>query len=131
MIGQQRGRLPASHSAMSSSGSRSTSRLARILVEAIKGHSVSLEKVDTTMELLRADAVVGVKGFFDEGKKRLTGIGHHLRVLPFDRGRLVLEGDRLASMAGRTAISTSERSSRSRPTCSPCRIPCASIAPRS
>ena len=50
-------------------------RLPAILVEAIKGGHVSLEKVDTTLELLRADAVVGVKGYFEGGKKNLTGIG--------------------------------------------------------
>jgi cytochrome c553 len=50
-------------------------RLPAILVEAIRGRSVSLERVETTMELLRADAVVGVKGFFDSGKKNLTSIG--------------------------------------------------------
>lgn len=48
-------------------------KLPRILAEAIKGGHVSLEKADTTLELLRADAVVGVKGFF-EGK-RLVSIG--------------------------------------------------------
>jgi len=50
-------------------------RLPGILVQAIRGGHVSLEKVDTTLELLRADAVVGVKAVFDDGKKKLTGIG--------------------------------------------------------
>jgi hypothetical protein len=50
-------------------------RLPAILAEAIRGGHVSLEKVDTTLELLRADAVVGVKGFFDANKKNLTSIG--------------------------------------------------------
>jgi len=36
-------------------------KLPRILAEAIKGGHVSLEKVDTTIELLKADSVVGVK----------------------------------------------------------------------
>ena len=48
-------------------------RLPSILVEAIRGGHVSLEKVDTTLELLRADAVVGVKAHF-EGK-RIVSIG--------------------------------------------------------
>jgi hypothetical protein len=49
-------------------------KLPRILVEAIKGGSVSLEKPDTTVELLRADAVVGVKGIFDR-EKNLVAVG--------------------------------------------------------
>jgi len=48
-------------------------RLPAILVEAIKGGSVSLERVDTTLELLRANAVVGVKATFDG--KQITSIG--------------------------------------------------------
>jgi hypothetical protein len=48
-------------------------RLPAILVEAIRGGHVSLEKVDTTLELLRANAVVGVKAQFDG--KRITSIG--------------------------------------------------------
>ena len=47
-------------------------RLPSILAEAIRGGHVSLEKVETTIELLRADSVVGVKGVFDEGKKNLV-----------------------------------------------------------
>lgn len=50
-----------------------TAKLPRILVEAIKGGSVSLERTDTTIELLRADAVVGVKGVFEN--KNLVSIG--------------------------------------------------------
>ena len=38
-------------------------KLPRILGEAIKGGHVSLEKVETTIELLKADSVVGVKAF--------------------------------------------------------------------
>lgn len=49
--------------------------LPEILVQAIKGRSVDLDKVDTTLELLRANAVVGVTGFFDRSTKRMTGIG--------------------------------------------------------
>jgi hypothetical protein len=49
--------------------------LPKILVEAIKGHSVDLDKVDTTLELLRANAVVGVTGVFDKSTKRMTAIG--------------------------------------------------------
>jgi hypothetical protein len=48
-------------------------RLPAILVEAIRGGHVSLEKVDTTLELLRANAVVGVKAQFDG--RRIASIG--------------------------------------------------------
>jgi hypothetical protein len=49
--------------------------LPNILVEAIKGRSGDLDKVDTTLELLRANAVVGVTGVFDPATKRMTSIG--------------------------------------------------------
>ena len=49
--------------------------LPKILVEAIRGRSVDLDKVETTLELLRANAVVGVTGFFDKDTRRLTSLG--------------------------------------------------------
>jgi hypothetical protein len=49
--------------------------LPKILVEAIKGRSVDLDNVETTLELLRANAVVGVTGFFDKQTKRMSGVG--------------------------------------------------------
>jgi hypothetical protein len=49
--------------------------LPKILVEAIKGRSVDLDKVETTLELLRANAVVGVTGVFDKQTKRMTSMG--------------------------------------------------------
>src|SRR5436189_527715 len=49
--------------------------LPKILVEAIRGRSVDLDKVETTLELLRANAVVGVTGVFDKSTKRMTSIG--------------------------------------------------------
>ena len=47
------------------------------IVQVLKGGSVSLDKEKTTLELLKADAVVGVKGFFDDPNDRmhLTSIG--------------------------------------------------------
>jgi hypothetical protein len=51
-----------------------TAKLPRILVEVVTGGSVSLDRPETTLELLRADAVVGVKGFFD-GNRRLVSVG--------------------------------------------------------
>ena len=48
-----------------------------VLVQVLKGGSVSLDKEKTTLELLKADAVVGVKGFFDDPNDRLhlTSVG--------------------------------------------------------
>lgn len=45
------------------------------LLEVIKGGAVSLENPETTLELLRANAVVGVTGFFDNKDNRLQSIG--------------------------------------------------------
>jgi len=45
------------------------------LLEVIKGGAVSLENPETTLELLRANAVVGVTGFFDKKDKRLRSVG--------------------------------------------------------
>jgi hypothetical protein len=52
-------------------------KLPKILFQAIKGRSVSLEEPKTTLELLKADAVVGVKAFFDDPEDGLkpTSIG--------------------------------------------------------
>jgi mono/diheme cytochrome c family protein len=50
-------------------------KLPRILGEAIRGGHVSLEKVDTTLELLRADAVVGVKAIKASDGKTITSVG--------------------------------------------------------
>jgi mono/diheme cytochrome c family protein len=50
-----------------------TGVLPKILKEAIKGGSVDLGDVKTTMELLKADAVVGVQAKFDGDK--LTSVG--------------------------------------------------------
>ena len=46
----------------------------RTLLEVLKAASVSLEKSETTLVLLRANAVVGVTGFFDK-EDRLQSIG--------------------------------------------------------
>lgn len=50
-------------------------KLPRILGEAIRGGHVSLEKVDTTLELLRADAVVGVKAILGPDRKSIVSMG--------------------------------------------------------
>ena len=46
----------------------------RALVEVMKSGAVSLDNPETTLELLRANAVVGVTGFFDKDK-RLSSLG--------------------------------------------------------
>jgi hypothetical protein len=50
-------------------------KLPAILVEVIKKGSVSLEKPETTLELLKADSVLGVKAIVDKTSKRVTAIG--------------------------------------------------------
>jgi hypothetical protein len=49
----------------------------KVLLEVMKGGSISLDKEKTTLELLKADAVVGLKGFFDDPKDgmHLTAVG--------------------------------------------------------
>jgi hypothetical protein len=49
-------------------------KLPKILFEAMRGGHVSLDKPETTVELIRAGAVVGVKGFFEKGKLQSVGI---------------------------------------------------------
>ena len=52
-------------------------QLPKILSAALKGGSVSLDNVTTTLELLKAGAVVGVKGFFNDPNDglHLTSVG--------------------------------------------------------
>jgi hypothetical protein len=50
-------------------------KLPAILVEVIKKGSVSLSKPETTLELLKADSVLGVKAFTDPNTKKVTAIG--------------------------------------------------------
>lgn len=49
-------------------------KLPRILLEVLQQGAVSLENPETTLELLRANAVVGVKGIFDGRKMTSVGI---------------------------------------------------------
>jgi hypothetical protein len=48
--------------------------LPKILAEALKGGSVSLDNPKTTVELLRANSVVGVTGFFEGSRMKSVGI---------------------------------------------------------
>ena len=50
-------------------------KLGRIVLEAIKGGSLDLNDPKMTLELLRADAVIGVKGVFDEKREKLQAVG--------------------------------------------------------
>jgi hypothetical protein len=49
-------------------------RIPALLVEVLKEGSVSLDDPDTTLELIRADAVVGIKGVFGK-KDNLQSVG--------------------------------------------------------
>jgi hypothetical protein len=49
--------------------------LPRDVVRALRAGKVNLDDPAVTVTLLRADAVVGVTGFFDKQKKRLTSVG--------------------------------------------------------
>ena len=52
-------------------------RLPEVVIEALKNGTVNLDKARTTLELLKANAVVGVTAFFDDpkDKSRMTGVG--------------------------------------------------------
>jgi hypothetical protein len=47
----------------------------KVDVGALPKVSVNLESVETTLELIRANAVVGITGFFDKDTKRITALG--------------------------------------------------------
>jgi hypothetical protein len=49
--------------------------LNKIMADAIRGGSASLDEVQTTLELLKADAVVGVKAFYEGNSLRPVRIG--------------------------------------------------------
>lgn len=49
--------------------------LPKPVVDALKAGKVNLDDPATTLELLRADAVVGVRGVFDKKTKRLMSMG--------------------------------------------------------
>jgi hypothetical protein len=49
-------------------------RVPRLLVEVMREGAVSFDNPETTLELLRADAVVGVRGVFDKDRN-LVGVG--------------------------------------------------------
>lgn len=50
-------------------------KLPAAVVAAIRRRTIDLDTPQTTLELLRADAVVGLKGFFDLRRKRLLAVG--------------------------------------------------------
>jgi mono/diheme cytochrome c family protein len=52
-------------------------QLPKILYQAVAGGSVDLDATDTALELIKANAVVGITGFFEDPNDRLklTGIG--------------------------------------------------------
>jgi hypothetical protein len=52
-----------------------TGAVPRLIVPLIQAGTANLDNPEVTVALLKAEAVVGVKAFFDESGKRLTGIG--------------------------------------------------------
>ena len=52
-----------------------TGGVPKAIIPLIQAGSVSLDNPEVTLALLKAGAVVGVKGFFDQSGKRLTAIG--------------------------------------------------------
>ncbi|MEP6767109.1 MAG: hypothetical protein ABJC61_00470 [Acidobacteriota bacterium] len=50
-------------------------RLPKSVVDGLKNGTVSLDKPETTLALLQADAVIGVKAIVDKDLKKVTGIG--------------------------------------------------------
>jgi hypothetical protein len=97
----------------------------RAIVEVLKGGAVSLDNPETTLELLRANAVVGVTGFFDREDRIISvgiqcalchsrvddsfaeGIGRRLDGWPnrdLDIGAIVAMAPKLGVLASRTGI---------------------------
>ncbi len=62
-----------------------------------QGGKVNLDDPATTLALLKLNAVVGVKGFFNQRRQRSTSIGITVRALPLDRRRLVRARHRQAA----------------------------------
>ena len=75
------------------------------VVQGIQNGSIDLKSPDTTIALLKLNAVVGVQGKVetDQRQGHADPRGRHLRALPFDRGRFVRARHRQA--AGRLAQS--------------------------
>jgi len=61
------------------------------LVDVLKSGGLHFDDVKTTQDLLKHDAVVGVKAFYKDDK--LINVGH-LRTLPFDDRRQLRQGHR-------------------------------------
>ena len=78
----------------------------------------NMDDPGVTLALLKANAVLGVTGFFDAEGKTLTGIGIQCSLCHSTVDDKLQPGIGCASTAGPTATSTSARSSRPRPTSS-------------
>ena len=57
------------------------------LVQRIRRGDIDLDSSTTTLALLRLNAVVGLKGFFDASGNQLTAIGIQCALLSFDSER--------------------------------------------
>ena len=97
ILGQKQGGVGAGltpNQALKAGLKADVARVPKLLVEVMReGARVSLDNPETTLELLRADAVVGVKRHLRQGQEP-DQRRHHLRALPLDGGRLVHEGHR-------------------------------------
>ena len=88
--------------------------LPEAVVAALRAGRVNLKNPAVTIELLRLNAVVGVKGDINADGPTHGG-GDHLRTMPFVSGRFIRAKHRQASgRMGQCAIWTSARSSRCR-----------------
>jgi hypothetical protein len=104
-------------------------KLPNILAAAIQRGTVGLDNPDTTIALLKADAVVGVKGFFDNNGELsavgiqcaichstvddsfANGIGHRLDGWPnrdLDVGKIIALAPNLEPLAKQTNLSVEE-----------------------
>ena len=86
------------------------------VAEALGRGEVDLADPASTLVLLKANAVVGVTGFFSTTERPSPRSASNARYATRPSMTPTLRGSATASMAGPTATSMSERSSRRRPT---------------
>jgi hypothetical protein len=75
ILGQKLGGLGAGltpNQALKAGLKADVARVPKLLVEVLREGSVSFDSPETTLELLRADAVVGVRGIFDKDKNLIS-----------------------------------------------------------
>jgi hypothetical protein len=75
ILGQKQGGVGAGltpNQALKAGLKADVARVPKLLVEVMREGSVSFDSPETTLELLRADAVVGVRGVFDKDKNLIS-----------------------------------------------------------